>query len=167
MVGMPSCDAVLDEDGNEQLRRRFSIRDSLAPFGWKNKVQRRDFRVFLDELDELLPLLECSHLADFNTAFLIHEATGGTIAYVMKLIRRAAALAIEQGAEKIDFEFMAQAYEERLAVNHPTKPNPFRVTAIHSKQKRTESKPLVRRTTNRRVKAREKEETSSEVLKQR
>lgn len=112
VVGMPSCDAVLDEPQNEQLRRRFSTRECLEPFSWRSKEERGKLRKFLDLVDEQLPLLECSHLANINTAYSIQKATGGTIAYIMKLIRRAAALALKDGVEVIDYDHLAQSYEE-------------------------------------------------------
>jgi Cdc6-like AAA superfamily ATPase len=165
VVGMPSCDAVLDHPQNEQLRRRFSTREYLEPFGWR-KDERSGLRTFLDMVDEKLPLLECSHLSNFNTAYLIHKATGGTIAYIMKLVRRAAALALEDGVEKIDYDHLAQAYEELLAQNNPTMKNPFEISAPRPKSERA-MKSSAGRTTNNRVKGRKKELTSSDVLKHR
>jgi Cdc6-like AAA superfamily ATPase len=164
VVGMPSCDSVLDEPQNEQLRRRFSTRECLEPFGWSNKEQRDEFRKFLTLLDELLPLIEYSQLSSFNMAFSIYKATGGTIAYIMKLIRMAAALALEDGVEKIDYDHLAQAYEELLAVNSPAEKNPFDISAPENKRKRASKASSVRRTTNNRVRGRKKELTPSDVL---
>jgi Cdc6-like AAA superfamily ATPase len=170
VIGMPSCDAVLDEPQNEQLRRRFSIRECLEPFSWRSKDERRKLRNFLDLLDEQLPLLECSHLASINTAYLVHKATGGTIAYIMKLVRRAAALALRDGIEMIDYDHLAQAYEELLAKNNPKLPNPFVIsTAKPNKPKRKNVKkaPSPTRTTSNRIKGRKKPLIPSDVLKKR
>jgi Cdc6-like AAA superfamily ATPase len=167
VVGMPSCDAVLDEAENEQLRRRFSTRECLEPFGWSNAEKRKEFRSFLTQLDEQLPLLECSHLANLNTALLIHRATGGTIAYIMKLVRRAASLALDEGVEKLDLELLAQAYEELLSKNKPEMPNPFEINDRERKRKRKKRASPSRRTTNRRVKACKRELTAADVLKKR
>jgi Cdc6-like AAA superfamily ATPase len=167
VVGMPSCDAVLDEPQNEQLRRRFSTRECLEPFGWGSKEQRDELRKFLKLLDEQLPLLECSHLSDFNRAYSIHKATGGTIAYIMKLIRRATILALDDKAERLDHDHLAQAYEELLATNSPTMKNPFGLYTPKPKPKRAKKASSAGRTTSNRVRGRKKELTPSDVLKKR
>lgn len=167
VVGMPSCDAVLDEPQNEQLRRRFSTRECLDPFSWRSKDERKKLRNFLDLVDEQLPLLECSHLADINTAYLIQKATGGTIAYIMKLVRRAAALALKDGVEMIDYDHLAQAYEELLAKNNPTTQNPFVIDIAKPKHKSVKKTSSPIRTTSNRVRGRKKPLTPSNVLKKR
>ena len=167
VVGMPSCDAVLDEPQNEQLRRRFSRRECLEPFSWRNKEEQKKLRHFLNLVDEQLPLLGCSHLADTGTASLIQKATGGVIAYIMKLIRRAAALAIKDGVEKIDYDHLGQAYEELLASNNPTKPNPFVITTARHAPQRAKRAPSPVRTMSNRVKGRKKPLMPSDVLKKR
>jgi Cdc6-like AAA superfamily ATPase len=167
VVGMPSCDAVLDEPQNEQLRRRFSTRECLDAFGWGNTAQRDELRKFLKLLDEQLPLLEYSHLSDFNTAYLIHTATSGTIAYIMKLIRRATILALDDEVERLDNDHLAQAYEELLATNSPARKNPFRICLSKSKSKRAKKASSTGRTTNNRVQGRKKDLTPSDVLKKR
>jgi Cdc6-like AAA superfamily ATPase len=167
VIGMPSCDAVLDAPENEQLKRRFSTRECLVSFRWEEKGENREFLIFLDMLDEQLPLLECSHLSARNTAFLIHTATGGTIAYIMKLVRRAAALALKDGVERIDYDHMAQAYEELLAINRPSEDNPFVIGALKPKRKRAKRASSAVRTTNNRVRGRKKSLKPSDVLKKR
>jgi type II secretory pathway predicted ATPase ExeA len=167
MVGMPSCDAVLDEPQNEQLRRRFSARECLAPFDWSNKEQRDELRKFLQLLDEKLPLLECSHLSGFNMAYSIYTATGGTIAYIMKLVRRATILALDDEAERLDHDHLAQAYEELLATNNPTEENPFGVRTSRPKRKGAKKASSTGRTTNKQMKGRKKDLTPSDVLKKR
>jgi len=34
LVGMPGCESVLENKGNEQLKRRFSSREHIEPFRW-------------------------------------------------------------------------------------------------------------------------------------
>jgi len=125
LAGLPYSHTILDAHGNEQLQRRFATRIELAPFGYKTSQERQDFRRFLNVIDDKLPLVEKSNLADPNTALCIYEATQGVVAYVMKLIRRAAAIALNSNREKITSEMLSLAYEERLAANDPSKPNPF------------------------------------------
>jgi type II secretory pathway predicted ATPase ExeA len=123
LIGMPSSEQILEE--NKQLKRRFAARASLAPFGWDTPGEQLEFRKFLKVLDGRLPLLERSHLADTETAYLIYCATGGTVASVMKLVRRATSLALEQGCEKLTLEILARAYDERLAADDAERKNPF------------------------------------------
>jgi hypothetical protein len=115
-----------------------------------------------------MPLLKDSHLADFKTAYLIHSATDGVINYVMKLLRWAARMAIETGAEQIDYSILAQAYEKRLAQDFPKRPNPFNPQA-DTHQRRADAKRATRGTgaTNKRVRARQKKASMSDVLKHR
>lgn len=48
----------------------------------------------------------------------------------MKLVRQATGIAVESCREKLTMEILALAYEQRLAVNNPGKPNPFGTVAL-------------------------------------
>lgn len=168
LVGMPGCESVLENKGNDQLKRRFSSRKEIVPFAWGTSAHILEFRQLLKEIDAALPLLEDSHLADEETAFLIYSATDGVINYVMKLLRWAAKLAIETGAEQIEHSILGQAYEKRLAQDFPKRPNPFN-PRVSDHQRRAPAKRATRGTdaTNRRVKPRERKLLMSDVLKHR
>ncbi|MFY9622569.1 MAG: TniB family NTP-binding protein [Pyrinomonadaceae bacterium] len=168
LVGMPGCESVLENKGNDQLKRRFSSREEIVPFAWDTKAHVFEFRQLLKEIDAALPLLEDSHLADQETAFLIYSATDGVINYVMKLLRWAAKLAIESGTEQIDNSILADAYEKRLAQDFPKRPNPFNPLAgAHQRRAPATRANLDRGATNKRVKPRERKQSMSEVLKHR
>jgi DNA transposition AAA+ family ATPase len=107
LAGLPYSHTVLDDENNEQLRRRFALRIELAPFGFKTSRERQDFRRFLNIIDEKLPLAEGSDLADPATAFCIYEATDGVVAHVMKLIRCATVIALESRREKLTMEILS------------------------------------------------------------
>lgn len=129
LIGMPNCDLILER--NSQLRRRFGVRESLEPFKWEHpdpEVQRQvrtEFRRFLKTLDEQFPLIERSNLADPATAYLIYSATKGSVASVVKLLRRAVSLTILNGEEKVTLETLADAYDQCLAAERPEAKNPF------------------------------------------
>lgn len=56
LMGMPYSHLILDTRGNEQLRRRFSLRKSIEPFGWgEQDEEQEDFRNFLKLVDAELP----------------------------------------------------------------------------------------------------------------
>lgn len=168
LVGMPGCESVLENRGNEQLKRRFSSREEIAPFALDAEAQNLEFRQLLKEIDDALPLLENSHLADEKTALLIYSATDGVINYVMKLLRWAAKLSIETGTEQIDYSILAQAYERRLAQDFPKRPNPFNPQAgAHQRRPPAKRATHVTGATNKRVKSRERRQTMSDVLKHR
>lgn len=165
LVGMPGCESVLDAEGNEQLKRRFSNRAVIQPFRWKGSKENEEFRQLLKRIDDELPLLEDSNLADLATAFLIYEATDGVINYVMKLLRRASRIAIEDGRERLDYSILAEAYDEVLAKESMQRPNPFLLASNES-----QVKPLAKRatatigTTSKRIKPLKRRANMSDVL---
>jgi len=165
LVGMPGCESVLDEKGNEQLKRRFASRREILPFTWDTPKAVNEFRQLLKSIDDALPLMEDSHLADLKTAFLIYTATGGIIDYVMELLRWAAALAIESGLEQIDRELLARAYEDRIAQAFPKQPNPFN-SKVEKNQQAAKRANRASNATNKRVKSRKLRRSMSEVLSQ-
>ncbi|MDT5061707.1 MAG: hypothetical protein QOH63_2166 [Acidobacteriota bacterium] len=123
LIGMPSSVVILD--ANPQLRRRFTARQSLEPFGWKTEGHEDEFRKLLKMIDSRLPLRQRSNLADVNTAYRFYCATGGFISSIMKLVRRGTALAINEGTEKLLPDILAQAYDECLAADVANMKNPF------------------------------------------
>lgn len=126
LIGMPYADQILDAVGNEQLQRRFAVRERLDPFSWLTDEQQKEFRAFLKAVDNQLPLMEASHLSDPTMAFRCYCATNGVIGKVMKIVRRATELALEQADERLSLNLLATAYDDRLRANHPGRVNPFR-----------------------------------------
>jgi hypothetical protein len=58
-------------------------------------------------------------------ALRIFCATEGVTGYVMKLVRRAAEMSIDEKRECLDLEVLAWAYDERLSARTPDRANPF------------------------------------------
>jgi Cdc6-like AAA superfamily ATPase len=125
LCGMPYADEILDAPGNEQLKRRFSVRASLEPFGWGTQAERDEFRRFLKSVDEKLPFPKKSKLAAMRTALRFFCATNGRVGKAMKIVRRAAELAIYSSKECLDLEVLARAYEDRMRKDYPERINPF------------------------------------------
>lgn len=127
MCGMPYADTILDAPGNEQLRRRFSVRASLDPFGWNTPDEKDEFKAFLKAVDKKLPFASSRsfRLSEHTTAYRFYCGTNGRVGMVMKIIRRAAELAIMRSMEDIDLEVLAEAYDERLKKDYPDRFNPF------------------------------------------
>jgi hypothetical protein len=166
LCGMPYAEHILDIPDNEQLRRRVAARLILEPFGWHNKDQRTEFRSMLMMLDRRLRIAlgENSGLADVSMAYRLYCATNGRVGYVMRIIRRAAELAITRGKNALNLDLLAEAYNERMMSDFKEHPNPFltdlsglRITPF------TEHVPDFR-LTNRRSKAKGKKESAASVL---
>jgi len=126
LMGMPYSHVILDARGNEQLKRRFSLRRHIEPFGWGgNASEQKDFRKFLKLIDAQLPFRKKANLAGKTMAFRFYCATNGIIFYVMDIIRMAALSAMEQSLEGLDLALLADAYDKSLASAYPDRENPF------------------------------------------
>jgi hypothetical protein len=126
LMGMPYSRIILDARGNEQLRRRFSLRRAIEPFNWgETREQQQDFRNFLKLVDNQLPFNKRANLAGKTMAFRFYCATNGVIHYVMDIVRMAALNAIEQSLDTVTLDLLAEAYANSLASAYPERENPF------------------------------------------
>lgn len=162
LVGMPDSEIVLR--ANPQLERRFSMRESLEPFGWETAARQWEFKSFLKLLDRRLPFPKRSNLTDHETAFRIICATDGFIGYVMKLARRAAVIAIERGADRVEPEFLSEAYDERLASRQQGRMHPFKSDLEDLTMEPSAQAARGGKTTNRRSKAKARRPTAADIL---
>jgi hypothetical protein len=124
LVGMEK-ESELILEANKQLGRLFPDPLCLEPFAFSTTDSTKDFRVFLADLEDQLPLAKASGLSDYKTAKKIHEATDGLIGYVMELVRTAGRAALNSHQEKIDEVELARAFRKRLAPERRKKSNPF------------------------------------------
>lgn len=170
LVAQPYAEQVLDVTGNEQLQRRFLLRETLEPFGWTNDDEAdpkrkndktNEFRAFLAAVDEQLPFNKRSNLSDPMIAHRFYCGTNGRVSKVMVIIRKATELALERSFEALDLNVLAEAYEERLSKTQPDRPNPF--CYDHTKLKIIPSKEEIPQFLKERGK--KKEERASDVLK--
>jgi hypothetical protein len=162
IAGLPYCDIVLE--ANDQLERRFPIRETLEPLRWGAPKEKDIFKEFLRYVDMKLPFNKRSNLADEEMAYRFYCATNGVIDFIMKLVRRASELAIDRSSQKIDLNMLARAYKERLAPMDPKRQNPFVVDIEKLKEKPFKESILGIMATNRRVKAKKKEPTVFELF---
>lgn len=164
LIGMPYSHAILDAEGNEQLQRRFSERISLEPFEWSNLEGRKNFRKFLQIIDEKLPLEERSNLSDTSMAFRFYLASNGVVSRVMKLVRRATVLTLELSKERVELDILSIAYDECLSANAPEMENPFDECMELSRKKYTKGKTAEIKSTNNRSRAIEVPLRASDIL---
>jgi hypothetical protein len=120
--------------------------------------------MFLNYLDEKLPFSRRSRLADPEMAMRIFCATEGVTGYVMKLIRRAAALAIDEKRECLEMDVLAWAYDERLAARAPDRVNPFACNLDDLCPEPVTRREIVSPATGRRGGAKARVITAAEVL---
>lgn len=165
LIGMPYSHTILDAEGNEQLKRRFTVRVSLDPFDWVSPEGRKEFRQFLKLVDENLPLGEWSNLSDLSMAFRLYAASDGVISKVMKVVRLATTIALDHSRERLDLGILSIAYEECLAANAPEKKNPFDDNVKDEETKPPKRDKSALRATNNRSKPKEQKLKASDVLK--
>lgn len=125
IAGLPESEHVLS--ANPQLGRLFGDPYPLHPFTWNAQQPATvgEFRTFLDTLETLLPLPEPSHLASVETAWRCFVASGGGMAYLMNLMRRATHFAIQRAEPALTLSLLALAYDNRLAGGRRGLANPF------------------------------------------
>lgn len=121
LVGTPNSRSVLN--ANEQLRRRFGTHERLEPFTWAGDGKQQFCR-FLMEVDSRLPLPERSHLDDETMADRFFRASHGSIASVMKLVRKATHIALDKGLPRLDTGLLSSVFAEDL-LDPGNMPNPF------------------------------------------
>lgn len=88
---------------NNEFKRRF------YQYQLKDWEEAPDFRSFLFELEEWIPLREPSFLYQEELIQAILIATGGRMDSVIELIQNAAAYTIKSGKEHIDIEALSKA----------------------------------------------------------
>lgn len=123
LAGLPSAADVLAAD--DQLEGRCAGQFPLHPFDWDDQSDRRCFRGILKKFDEQLRdrggFVNLSDLAYPETAFRIHQATGGLIGGVARLLTAAVRIAVPDGAPRVTPEILAQA-SSRLPGNDNVRP---------------------------------------------
>lgn len=166
LIGMPNSDKILE--ANEQLKRRFTLKESLEPFGWKSIKQQDAFRQLLGHIDDKLPFNERANLSDPQIAYQIYHATRGVIGYVMLLIRVAAIKGLRQSATKLDADLLAYAYEKNFRKVFPRRVNPFKEADLSElKIEPQEQRRFVPGATNKRVRANKSLPKAADAIRRR
>lgn len=99
LLGLPRSLQMLQL--NEQLRRRFSARCFLRPFGFNDSVQQRGFRAVLKVLEEGLPYKCEASMYGFPMASRLHYASNGLFDYMAKIIDGAVEITEGSGSDVI------------------------------------------------------------------
>lgn len=123
LFGLDDAKTVLE--CNPQLKRRFSMRYSIPPFGYEEENRKKEFRMLMKQLDILLPFEHIAGLENPDFADKIMTATGGIMNSIMKLIKEAALIALEQEKDQIEMIDMAKAYQLHSYILQGEDKNPF------------------------------------------
>ncbi|PWW30563.1 TniB protein [Cytobacillus oceanisediminis] len=123
LFGLEESELVINE--NVQLKRRFSMRHPISPFSYDNPKKVEEFRMLLNHIDQMLPFNEFSGLRHENIADRMMYATNGLMNSIMKIIREAALIAVNENREKIELKDLSDAYLLHSAILKGKKENPF------------------------------------------
>jgi len=125
IAGLPEAEQVLN--ANPQLGRLFGDPHMLHAFAWDGEQPDTvaEFRHFLQTLEDLLPLPERMPLTRMDVAWRCYVASGGCMAYLMNLIRRATQRALVLERDALDMDLLAEAFDHRLAGRRRGLENPF------------------------------------------
>jgi len=95
------------------LRSEPQLMTRFEPLTLDRWTLDREYLRFLASYEKLLPLAEPSNLATRELATTIYGFAGDTIGGTVELLKAAAALAIENGKERIDVELLRKVRAER------------------------------------------------------
>jgi len=125
LVGLPYTEEVLRV--NEQFGSLFGDAHTLEPFQWKEDQPEtvEEFRMFLRQVEQQLPLASRSFLASREMAWRCFVATQGKVGYVMRLLRRAAEAAVQHDELSLSRTLLNEAFTRTLAGNRRGLANPF------------------------------------------
>lgn len=125
LVGLPYTEEVLR--ANEQFGSLFGDPYLLEPFQWDEDHPEtvNEFRIFLHQVEQQLPLAYHSCLAAKEMAWRCFVATQGKVGYVMRLLRRAAEEAVRGDEQELSRELLHEAFQRTLAGKRRGVVNPF------------------------------------------
>jgi hypothetical protein len=125
LVGLPYTEEVLRV--NEQFGSLFGDPLLLHPFRWDERKPEtvEEFRMFLRQVEQQLPLESQSLLASREMAWRCFVATHGKVGYIMRLLRRAAEDAVRQDAPGLSRALLYEAFNRALAGKRRGLSNPF------------------------------------------
>ena len=125
LVGLPYTEEVLQV--NEQFGSLFGDPYLLEPFQWDDTQPETvaEFRMFLQQVEKQLPLTKRNVLASRDMGWRCYVATHGKVGYIMRLLRRAAEMAVQQDKESLSQLLLFEAFERTLAGKRRGLTNPF------------------------------------------
>ncbi|MBP0726708.1 ATP-binding protein [Bacillus sp. RG28] len=123
LCGMPESEKIFLH--NEQLGRRFSVREELTSFNYDTREDKKDFRTFLYILDKQLPFSKQSNLADPKLAEKLYYVTNGVPSYIKTILELSTVHALKNGQDYIDEGNLYEAFISMKVSKRPNMVNPF------------------------------------------
>jgi energy-coupling factor transporter ATP-binding protein EcfA2 len=113
---------------NPQFASLFCAILRLDPFAWDPSKPETivEFRSFLATMEGMLPLNEPSNLSDMETAWRCFVASGGITRFLTRLLEMATVLALKTGQEHLDYDLLANAFDQFISGVRPGLRNPFK-----------------------------------------
>jgi hypothetical protein len=113
---------------NKQLGRRFTMKEVLDPFSYRDQASIKEFRMLLQQIDHKQPFENLSGLGTPEFADKIIIATDGVMNSIIKLIKDSALYALKQEKDKVDMTDLAMSFDLHsffLSGTDGEKANPF------------------------------------------
>lgn len=107
-----------------QMRRRNGGNQPLLPFDWDDDGDKAEWYDLMKTVQDGILLKSRPNLDEEKMGRLMHQATGGIMDHLMKLLFRATSYAHRDGASHVGIGHLAQAFE-RLRRGDEKSPNPF------------------------------------------
>lgn len=124
LSGLPECELILRS--NEQLRRRFAARVTLAPIGFSSAKEKALFRDVLHAWDTQInqgrPLWG---LAEWERVRRMHYASNGLLGYMSKVVLGALELMISTGTTELDDRLLERSFTRYVWADGINELNPF------------------------------------------
>ncbi len=108
----------------DQTMRRGDGDQPVSAFDWEEELDRDEWLGMMDILQERMYLKVKPELGDDDVARKMHQATGGIMDHIMKLLFRATSFAFRDEAEFIGMGHLSMAFE-RLRRGDDKSINPF------------------------------------------
>ena len=122
LVGTPDITQVVAARGDAYGRGGWP-HHVLQPFDWGDQEQRKQFRFLLQMIDDRLPFREPSRLAATDVAAHFWRVShGGILGWIHNYIRPAAALAINERADRIEVEHLQRAAQDLRKIDDKYEP---------------------------------------------
>lgn len=126
IAGLPSSMSVIDQ--NVQLARRFSAPIVMPRFDWNMVGERQQFRSILRVFSKALSrAYDCPDLSSEEMGFRMYLATGGLMAYVVRLLKQVERDCITQAKGKVTLDDLDSAHLQAVwsAERNHALPRPF------------------------------------------
>jgi hypothetical protein len=131
LMGMPSMARLLATSEYQQTAMRFQRVRTIEPFHWKRTDDGKPFRMFLKQVDGVLPFPQSSRLADPEIALRLFAATRGYLRMVFRILEAACLDGLLSHADRLDCDYLDAAMRIEVGERIPLLSAPFTAPVEH------------------------------------